>query len=82
MNYKVSQSWDVNICIPEDKIEEVIKDYRECINSTADIEEIYEHIAHNYCVNSSYDFIEGIGNLHESGITVEIIDQDLEIEEN
>jgi hypothetical protein len=49
----------VDVEIPDNKISEVVKDFRESIDSTATITEVMEHIAWNEATGGG--FCEGVG---------------------
>lgn len=77
----------VDVEIPDDKIEEIVKDYRSCISETADIDEIMKQIAWNEARYGG--FCEGVGENNTDFIatvtgdyTSEDFDGDVIINEN
>lgn len=74
-NLVVKQYIKVNI--PDDQLEEMLKDYREAIYSNAEIIDLFKQVAFYEAVCGDC-FCEGIG---ERGINFKATDTDLEIEE-
>lgn len=71
----VVQSWEITIDIPDKNIDEVTKCYQDIMDShVCDVDEIFDHIAYNYCINDCKEFVEGVGNLKEAEISVKSID--------
>jgi len=67
----------VEIEISDEKLEQILKDYRECIYSEAEIEDIFKQIAYHEAVLNS-DFCEGIG---EKGVDYFASCEEVEVEE-
>lgn len=77
----------VDVEIPDDKIEEIVKDYRSCINGNASINDVMEQIAWNEARYGG--FCEGVGENNTDFIatvtgdfTSEDFDGDVIINEN
>lgn len=73
----VHKTWDIEIDILDDNIKDIMEGYNGIIDSHGDIEDAIEHMAYNYCINESKKFIEGIGDLNEVGVTVEMLNTDV-----
>jgi alkylhydroperoxidase/carboxymuconolactone decarboxylase family protein YurZ len=67
----LSYSGDIIISIPDNMIDEVLKDFRSCINNEATKEDLFKYIAHNIIYCGANNFIEGIG---DAGTDFDIID--------
>ena len=59
---------EVVVTIPDDKLDSMLKDYKEIINETATIDEMFEHIGWSIGTSES-SFVEGCG---EDGIDFKI----------
>ncbi len=53
----------VSVDIPDDKLDEILKDYRESISSNATIDDVFKQVAWNEARHG--DFCEGVG---ENGV--------------
>lgn len=56
---------EYEITIPDDKIEQHLKDYKEVIDSNGKPEDLFTHIAWNLDLGGT--FVEGIGRVLEDG---------------
>ena len=68
----------VDVEIPDKKIEKTIKDYRECINETAGINDIMQKIAWNEARYGG--FCEGVGENGEdfmANVTEDSVEEDI-----
>lgn len=74
----------LEIEIPMNKIDTLLKGFREIIDEYGDEPEMFEHIAYNVAINGS-EFVEGIGKVKVNGIgnsdiSVEYKRSDIEME--
>ena len=75
MKMEVTLTEYYSVEIADDKLDAMLKDYRETISSTAEREDLFIQAAGGY-QQGNRTFIEGIGNLKEKGVTVEYVDRD------
>lgn len=71
MTKTVSITYEVTVTIPDDKIPEILKDFRKSINDQADEEDLFIQVA-GYVIEGGGDFVEGIGDLNEEEITTRL----------
>jgi hypothetical protein len=75
----VNYSGQIEIEIPDQSIDMMLDDFKQCISKNATKESLFVHIAHNviYCGCDEYSGIEGIG---QDFCILEYEKPDLEIE--
>ena len=68
MKKTVKVELEFEVEIPDEKVEEILPDYRTSIKSNANEEDLFKQVAFGAGVNKMR-FVEGIGDIRENDIT-------------
>jgi len=70
-------TYATEIEIPDNKIPEILKNFRESITSRAIEDDLFEQAAFGFEILDQDEFIEGLGDLKEEGIKIKHIDRNI-----
>lgn len=61
MTKKIHYEGDIEITIPDEVVEEILPAFKEYLDSNANEEDVFIHVAHNIIYCGCNDFVEGVG---------------------
>jgi len=77
MKKTVTITMEFDVTIPDEKVPEILDDYRAGIDSAGKEEDLFTAVAYQNGIHGM-NFVEGVGDLKEEGIVCEDVERDTE----
>jgi hypothetical protein len=79
MTKNVHYEGNIEITIPDDKIQDILKSYQDCINESGIVDDLFASVAHQIVYCGATTFVEGIGDSEIDFIVEEFNKPELDI---
>lgn len=77
MKKTVTVTMEFDVTIPDEKVPEILDDYRAGIDSAGEEDDLFRAVAYQNGVHEM-NFVEGVGDLKEEGIVCKDVGRDTE----